>query len=69
MIYLEYIEVAGGVPVSHGVELSASTIAEAARLFLAFEEGVRMATNTRVEMTSIGTAKRRGVSYEKWSGL
>ena len=69
MIYLEYTALHQGQAHSHAVELSVSSIAEAARLFMAFEEACTRFCATKVEMTSVGTAKRRGVTYERWSGL
>jgi len=69
MIYIEFTETAGGVPVSHAVELPSSTLAEAAQLLLAFGAGVKLASNTEVEMTSMSTGKKRGVTYARWRGL
>lgn len=71
MIYLEYTQESSPVPgresslEAHAVALNIGTIAEAARLFLAFEAGCQR----KVELTSIGTAKRRGVEYGRWGAL
>ncbi|HEY9155556.1 MAG TPA: hypothetical protein VIM69_10515 [Opitutaceae bacterium] len=71
MIYLEYEAVGSSDrTVSYGVELNVKTINEAAQLFMAFEAGLRWCeANVSVTLTSVGTSKKRGVSYERWSGL
>lgn len=69
MIYLEYTVLHQGQAEACAVELSVNTIAEAARLFLAFEEACHHFSATKVEMTSIGTSKKRGVVYDRWGGL
>lgn len=71
MIYLEYTQQSLLTPNKepaldhHAVQLNVSSIAEAARLFLAFEAG----SQRPVELTSIGTSKRRGVEYGRWGSL
>lgn len=68
MIYLEFED--RDVNQSHGVELNIGTIHEAAQLFSAFVAGVTYSTGQcNIVLTSVGTAKKRGVSYTKWSGL
>ena len=71
MIYLEYEEhVPLMEPRSHGVELPVGTIHEAAQLFLAFQAGCDfIGHNGKHILTSIGTSKKRGVEYKRWSGL
>lgn len=70
MIYLEYnSQEPGGETRPNAIELNCETIAEAARLFLAFEAGTIHSSNVYVYITNIGTSRRRGVTYERWSGL
>lgn len=73
MIYLEYTQEAAPVPghqpsfEHHAVELNVKTIAEAAQLFLAYEVG--FGPGRKLELTSIGTSKKRGVEYGRWGSL
>lgn len=66
MIYLEYIHTSLEDSHHHAVELNVSTIAEAARLFMAFEAGFG---DRKLTLTSVGTQKKRGVEYSRWGSL
>lgn len=69
MIYLEYNIADGTTVYSQAIELNVQTIHEAAQLFLAFQAGLGFATHLTATLTSVGTAKRRGIEYKRWSGL
>lgn len=72
MIYLEFTshDLHLGASSHRAVELNVETIHEAAQLFRAFEFGfIGDATHLKLELTSIGTSKRRGVEYGRWGSL
>lgn len=71
MIYLEYNITIDGDTGTQAIELSCETIAAAATLFIAYQHGYEHGcpADVKLELTSIGTSKKRGVEYKRWSGL